>query len=646
MMHRFGFSIRAQIILGLFVPLCLVLVISVLLFNSNERQLETNRWVDHTHSVISRGHELTKLLVDMESGVRGFLLTGQSTFLEPYDMGSYSWPIKLQELKELVSDNPEQVIRLEAIDVLMQQWQAESSEAAITDRLKLNNLSDDIVKSVSSKKGKKITDKIRAIKSEFIQVEEKLMTERQADEKLAIESTKSIFITGGVAAVLLALIITYLTATRIVRNLRELVEKSDKIATGDFDAIVEVNSKDEFYVLAKSFNSMTSSLKDSTKKLEHAVKVKTDFLANMSHEIRTPMNGILGMLTFLEDTHLSKQQLEYTQNIRSCGDGLLVVINDILDVSKLESGKLTLESKPFDLMVLINESTCVLDGVASNKGLSITLDIDDKLPAFLLGDRMRLKQVLINLLSNAVKFTNKGLVEIILSVESLSEVDCKFTIEIVDQGIGISANDLDKLFKPFSQVDNSATRQYEGTGLGLNICAQLIKQMQGTISVESEEGKGSTFILRLNLPIAKEAPEPIQPMTLTNQEKHETVLADEIPLKILVAEDNKINQLVAKKLFTKLGYKIDVAANGVEATIAVKNNDYDVIFMDMQMPEMDGITATNEILQEPSTSDIKIIAMTANVLAQDKQRCFDAGMVGFIGKPINIMDIIKEIKRL
>jgi len=229
-----------------------------------------------------------------------------------------------------------------------------------------------------------------------------------------------------------------------------------------------------------------------------------------------------------------------------------------------------------------------------------------------------------------------------VALNSLSEGDCSLMIEVIDQGIGIAAEDLDKLFKPFSQVDTSTTRLYGGTGLGLIICAQLIKQMGGNISVKSKQGQGSIFSLTLSLAVAEELLSNEQ-NTLINDKAD---LSSQFPLTILVAEDNKINQIIARKLFGKLGYQVDIAVNGKLAVTAVKNKHYDIIFMDMQMPEMDGVTATKEILKLSGKENIPIVAMTANVLEQDKQRCIEAGMVGFVGKPIDIDNIINEIIRL
>jgi len=648
-LNNLKLSISKKIFLGFGLPVLLMLLVLVLLFTSSEQQLTTAKWVEHTHEVISKGHELTKLLVDMETGERGFLITGNPIFLAPFDDALKVWPAKLTAIKLLVSDNIAQVERISEISKLQQLWLVQAAQKEITARkkVKADNLVSmaEVIQLIEAQTGKDIIDRIRAIKTQFIMVEENLMTKRKLIASNAVKQTKLVVLVGGISSVLLALFISFYISSNIVRNLGKLVTTTEKVSSGEFEHVIEIESHDEFSVLAKSFNSMTLSLKESTEKMESAVKVKTDFLANMSHEIRTPMNGILGMLTLLEDTNLSKQQLEYIESIRSCGDGLLVVINDILDISKLESGKLLLEKQTFDLNKLINESCFLLDNMASQKGLTLSISTDKQLPSYLVGDRLRIRQILLNLLSNAIKFTDKGVVEIILNIDSIKEDECSINIDIIDQGIGISTQDIDKLFKPFSQVDSSTTRIYGGTGLGLIICAQLIRQMAGTITVQSKEGQGSTFSLKLALPIDK-AGRAVELNHGAVETPSTTVLASEIPLTILIAEDNNINQIIARKLFSKLGYEVDIAVNGIKAVEAVKNKHFDMIFMDMQMPEMDGVTATKEILLEPMNEHLIIVAMTANVLDQDRNKCFEAGMVGFVGKPINLGDIAKEIKRL
>jgi len=645
-LNHLNLSIRQKITFAFALPLFLMTLVATLLYVSSNRQSESARWVEHTHQVISQGNQLLRLLVDMETGERGYVITGNEVFLEPFNKAKKIWSSEIVSLTQLVSDNPEQVKRLIEIDTLQKQWLVKAAQKEIDARAKVTNSDLNTMKIVISmieaQTGKDIIDQIRQIKSQFIQAENTLLLARNLSAKQAINNVKLTVFLGIVTTLLLAGFLSVYIYSYIAKTLQELVATTKRIASGDFDHSVKLNSKDEFYLLGQSFNSMAKSLKESIEKMESAVKVKTDFLANMSHEIRTPMNGILGMLTLLEDTNLSKQQIEYIESIRSCGDGLLVVINDILDISKLEAGKLDLEQHAFDLRLMVNETCYLLDAMASQKGITISISIDNKLPKYLLGDRLRIRQVLLNLLSNAIKFTNQGTVQLNVALNSLSEGDCSLMIEVIDQGIGIAAEDLDKLFKPFSQVDTSTTRLYGGTGLGLIICAQLIKQMGGNISVKSKQGQGSIFSLTLSLAVAEEL--------LSNEQNplinDKADLSSQFPLAILVAEDNKINQIIARKLFSKLGYKVDIAVNGLLAVTAVKNKSYDMIFMDMQMPEMDGVTATKEILKLAGKENIPIVAMTANVMADDKQRCIEAGMVGFVGKPINIDHIINEIIRL
>jgi len=650
-LNHLNLSIRQKITFAFAIPLLLMTLVAALLYVSSNRQNETAKWVEHTHQVISQANQLLRLLIDMETGQRGYVITGNEVFLEPFYKAKKVWSSEIDSLSRLVSDNPEQVERLVKIDLLQKEWLAKAAQKAINARAKVTTSDlttsdltsmNTVISMIDAQTGKVIIDIIRQIKSQFIQTEETLLSARKVSAEQAIDSVKLIVVFGTVAILLLAGFLSVYIYRYIAKSLDKLVTTTKQIALGDFDHSVIINSNDEFFTLGQNFNLMSQSLKESIEAMESAVKVKTEFLANMSHEIRTPMNGILGMLTLLEDTNLSKQQLEYIQSIRSCGDGLLVVINDILDISKLEAGKLELEQRAFELRLMVNETCYLLDGMASQKGITISILIDDKLPKLLVGDRLRIRQILLNLLSNAIKFTNKGTVKLNLSLHSLSEGDCSFTIEVIDQGIGIAADDLDKLFKPFSQVDTSTTRLYGGTGLGLIICAQLIKQMGGKISVTSEEGQGSTFSLTLNLAVAEKLLNNEQNTLINNKLE----LSSQFPLTILVAEDNNINQIIAKKLFSKLGYQVDIAVNGKLAVTAVKNKDYDMIFMDMQMPEMDGVTATKEILKLAGKENMPIVAMTANVLADDKQRCFEAGMVGFVGKPINIDNIIDEIIRL
>jgi len=652
--HIRNLSIYKKIILGFLIPLTLILFVSSFVYISIERLQETSRWVTHTHQVISDIQELKKLLLDMETGERGYLITGKESFLEPFHNSIRVWDIKLKNLKLLVSDNPSQVSLLNEVDELQKQWLKYAANVEIDTRRKVkqqhNNKTTmtDVIKLIENETGKNLIDRIREIGEKLILEERSLMSIRQDEAKTAVERTERTLILGTSIAILIAVFIAFIISSTIQKNLKSLLKGTDKIKQGNFDDDILVDSNDEFLLLANAFNSMTLSLKSSTEKMQLASQAKGEFLANMSHEIRTPLNGVLGMLTFLEDTKINDEQSSYINSIRSCCDGLLVVINDILDLSKLDAGMLSMEYIPFHLKNLIEETCHLLDSSISQKSLSLEYSIDNQIAQAFIGDRLRIRQILLNLLNNAIKFTDYGAIKLSIVVSSthISSAGKKIStlsFQVKDQGIGISKDDKKKLFKPFSQVDASITRKFGGTGLGLIICSQLVKQMKGQMKVKSKLGEGSIFSFSIPLEHTELIAENI-PMTQQEILADEQELASKYPLNILVAEDNNINQTIAKKIFAKLGYNIDIAKNGQKAVEALDNKSYDIIFMDMQMPVMDGVTATEIIMNKWQSNSPRIVAMTANVLPEDKEKCINAGMRGFIPKPINIANIIDIIK--
>lgn len=364
---------------------------------------------------------------------------------------------------------------------------------------------------------------------------------------------------------------------------------------------------------------------------EGYAKAKSLFLANMSHEIRTPLNGVLGMITLLKDTETSKEQLSYLKTMESSGEGLLTIVNDILDYSKLEAGQVTIESLPFNVREELENVISLFQKVSEQAEVSLKLDIDDKVPPYLEGDPTRIKQILTNLVSNAIKFTPKG-GTVVLSLKTQNGDEPKslefYQFSVSDTGIGISKENQKNLFQSFSQADMTITRKYGGTGLGLSICYSLTSLMSGNISLESTEGKGTTFYATIPLSIATQ--EVAKKEMLVTSE----ILADNYPHNILVAEDNLTNQKVIVKFLNRLGYDVDVANNGQEAYEMTLKNNYTIILMDMQMPVMDGVTATKNILKDLKKDPPQILALTANALEDDRALCIAAGMSEFLTKPI------------
>jgi len=468
-----------------------------------------------------------------------------------------------------------------------------------------------------------------------------------------------------VALVLLvAGMLAWVTMRLLVRPLATLQAALQAVREGRLERIRYRKTGDEIEYIARSFNQMVESLEAKsqeirehheqleqririrTEELEKAMedalaanKAKTEFLANMSHELRTPMNGFLGMIELVLDSPLQSEQREQLITAQRSAHGLLSILNDILDLSKIESGRMQLESLTFPIRTHLRDCIRPHQVRAQQNSVELRLRMDERIPEMTSGDPLRLRQILNNLLSNAVKFTSSGQIEVQVSSEpeQLAGV-AMIEISVRDTGAGIPNDKLNQIFEKFTQADGSISRRFGGSGLGLAITKHLVELFQGTLRVTSEVGKGSEFVVRLPLKAASTAqipvPEGITPVAAT---------VDPGNSLILVVEDNIVNQKVIKGLLQRRGYRLETAGDGSQALAMLDHYNFDAILMDVQMPVMDGLEATRRIRTLERWRGIPIVAMTAHAMSGDQERCLAAGMDAYLSKPVNSNDLFRVL---
>ena len=466
---------------------------------------------------------------------------------------------------------------------------------------------------------------------------------------------------------LIAGVLAWVTIRLLVRPLQTLQAALQAVREGRLERIRFRKTGDEIEYIARSFNQMVESLEAKsqvirehhehlearirvrTEELEKAMegalaanKAKTEFLANMSHELRTPMNGFLGMIELVLDSPLGLEQREQLITAQTSAHSLLSILNDILDLSKIESGRMQLETVPFSIRTLMRDCIRPHQVRAQQNSVDLRLRLDEGLPEMVAGDPLRLRQILNNLLSNAVKFTSAGHIEVQVSgalVEPAEETMVEFSVR--DTGAGIQSEKLPQIFEKFTQADGSISRRFGGSGLGLAITKQLVELFHGTLSVASVPGKGSDFIVRLPLKASATGQMPVADADWRSTSA--PVVNDAL---ILVVEDNIVNQKVITGLLRRKGFRMETAGDGSQALAMLEHHKFDAILMDVQMPVMDGLEATRRIRAQERWREIPIVAMTAHAMNGDQERCLAAGMDVYLSKPINSSELFRVLESL
>ena len=534
-------------------------------------------------------HRLESDLLIVESDLRFAVLSNDSFFLKDIELKTANVNQDLKSMERLLQHD-RHADYLPKLHSLIEQKIAFNDTVATTFKINGKEIAEALI---GTRTGKVLRDSISSIINTIDKTKQsELIAIINANERSGIQARLWGFIMGVIACGLLVFAFWY---------------------------ILNLSSKQQ---------KMIAGLNESERKIKEASSLKEQFLANMSHEIRTPMNAIIGFTNILKRTSLETDQRIYVQNIHSAGENLLALINDILDLSKIEAGMIQLEETNFSLRSLVSSIAAMFDEKIKEKSLYLTSEVKEEIPDILTGDAVRLTQILVNLLSNAIKFTEVGGVKLIVDLVKIEKEKVRIKIFIIDSGIGIAKEKQDAIFERFQQAEAETTRRFGGTGLGLSIVKQLVELQGGSLTMKSETGKGSEFIVDIEYKLPDE--EKMLSDALAAAEIN-TVSFSEV--KVLIAEDNPMNQQLIKHLMKNWAIKHTVVSNGLEAIEALRKENFSLILMDIQMPDMDGYTAT-AVIRAELQSQIPIIAMTAHAMMGEKEKCIQLGMNDYISKPL------------
>ena len=593
----------------------ILLTLILFLYNVKEKYTSTTL-IEHTHLVITSSNKLLVDLINHQTGIRGYIITHDTSFLQPYNTSLANTKKHFSELRSLTKDNPVQQNRLDTLEILIRQ----RTELSKNILLQIKELPLEVNKQVSAAgEGKLIIDKAKLLLTKFIAEEYKLLAVRKTiDANENIKSSRLFTILFSTTTLILVL-----SLFNIRKHLKAVR-----------------NSKDEIINLEQNASQLISEkefAEENDRESQRTIASKQQFLSNMSHEIRTPMTAILGFSKVVLKTDLTAKQREYITAIKTSSDALLILINDILDLAKVDAGKMTFEQNTFELESDISAMLHLFDLKFQEKNLKLIKEYDTKIPKYLIGDSVRLNQIILNLMSNAIKFTSKG--KIGFSVRLIDSNEEKVTIEFVvtDTGIGIADNMIPTVFENFQQAASSISRQYGGTGLGLAIVKQLVEHQGGTVNVKSKINEGSAFSFVLSFQKTNNE--------IESESSIPEIKAEMKKIKILAAEDTPLNQMLLKIMLDDFGFERDIAENGKVAIEKLQTNSYDIILMDIQMPEMNGIEATDYI-RNTMNSKIPIIALTADVTMADIEKFKAVGMNAHIAKPIDEKLLYNKIVEL